>query len=262
MFISKLKLKFFTATSSPLEYSGQYRYSNEELDNNILEEMMSRSFSDNDDLDTTFTVSRFEDVDDDLDSTFTISRATDVSVNVSSNEDSLSEDASDCQSPLKSQKDSHKSIRQPGGQQPSLSLKAKKISFKETVEEMDESPFTINKEGSSSALNEESRKESENIPSKAESDQNIPLQSEGGPSNQPTDKESTSDDVTHVDTVISKLVEMQKEGGANSRINANVQQGTKSTSKNSNDVKLTGVKKRKNFVKYSLECRSRQQPKE
>lgn len=186
---------------------------------------------------------------DDLDSTFTISRNDDVSMNVSWNEESVSEDG---QSPLKSRNGAQKSQLDTSPIASTSKSDRQRSHLSSNENSFDE--FMRTRTDSTSSLNEESRSKFEN-----KSKLYSTTQSSHGNRNRSFKSES-DEPYDPADVVISKLVKMQKDGQTNFRINSQFQQANRKNSKSQNDVKLVGVKKRKNTVKHTVEVGNREHP--
>lgn len=209
------------------------------LDYDLLEELIDQTFSDTDDLDSTFTISRYGD----------------PSMNCSSNNEQSFSDNN--QSPVQPKNDV-------GLPTDPFDLNTTDATFESTT---DESAFMMTRQDSTSSLTEESRTKFESsgklfIGSTAESNQNEQcrsVESGLGSSKKSIGKESLNEPSDAAEVVIAKLVQMQKEGKTNFRINGKFQQGNKKNSKSHNDVKLAGVTKRKNPARSSFDIVSRQQ---
>lgn len=238
MFVHNLKLKIITVVSSlPRKQSSKNR---EMLDYDLLEELMNRTFSDSDDLDSTFTISRNDE----------------ASMNVSWNEEGFLDDSQSKNKahislkdtlPTSSASDRHK-----------LNLSSTEISFESTVGDIDELAFMMTRKASTSSLNEESRTRFENNGKLSIGSTVQPKRSNLNGSFK--SDESSDAALDAADAMISKLVQMQKDGTTNFKINAQFQQGNRKNSKNNSEVKLKGVKKRKNIVKHIVEVGNREHP--
>lgn len=237
MSVHNLKLKIITVVSSlPRKQSNKNR---EMLDYDLLEELMNRTFSDSDDFDSTFTMSRNDE----------------ASMNVSWNEEGLSDD---CQS----KNNAHTSLKDTlpiasASDRYKLNLSSSEISFESTVGDIDELAFMMARKDSTSSLNEESR-------TKFDNNGKLSIESTVQPKrsnlNGSFKSDESSDAADAADAMISKLVQMQKDGKTNFKINAQFQQGNRKNSKNNSEVKLKGVKKRKNIVKHIVEVGNREHP--
>lgn len=199
------------------------------LDFNLLDELMNTTFLESD--------------GDDLDSTYTIGKNGLASMISSSFDQSFSEDNN--HSDLSLQDDSPIFELEPKHQKPSS--KSNEISLEST----EESEFMMSSQGSSSSLKDSHTKCEINGEPSAESNWSV----------EPAGKASLNEPIDAADVVITKLVQMQKEGTTNFRINGKFPPANKRNSKGHNDVKLAGVKKRKGRASYDI-ISSRQQPME
>lgn len=147
------------------------------LVDDLLEELVNRTFTDNDDTDSTFMISKYD---------------VDVSTNGSSDGQSVSEGYRSKNVTDSSLQDSLPIVNESDHHEPNMSSKSNESTFVSTVEDT-ESPFAMTEEDSVSSLNEESGSKSE-------------LEF----SNKPNGKASLNQPSDPVDAMMSKLAEMEK----------------------------------------------------
>lgn len=196
-------------SSVPLKQPSKKRRHEEMLDANLLAEMLNRTFSD----------------DDDLDSTFMISKCEELSSSESSNGHSLSEEY---RSPIKA------SISDPEALQDTLpmasaneseqheqnmSSKSNEVTFESTVGDTDEQAVATNEDDSTTSVNEENRTKIKTNGKQSNGSTNGLAEhlSNGSNGTQQASKESLNLSVDPVDSLMSTLVAMDKTGKKNNR---------------------------------------------
>ncbi|KAG4070253.1 hypothetical protein HA402_009816 [Bradysia odoriphaga] len=184
--------KSYGTTSPSLKDQGKKRNHDEMLEHDLLDELMNRTFSDTDNTDSTFMISKFGD----------------ISTNGSSNDGhSLSEDY---QSPLKSKQSLDSSLQdtlpisasESEHQEPNMSTKSNEATFVSTVDDTDESAFALTEEESSHSPNDHSKHSERNGSRSSESTVPTNLSSK-------VSKESLNAPLDPVDAMMFKLVEME-----------------------------------------------------
>lgn len=222
MTIKKIEILFSVTASPPPKETSKKRNHDEMLDHDLLDELMNHTYSDTDNTDSTFMISKFAD----------------ISTNGSSNYgQSLSEDY---QSPLKSKDSLDSSLQdtlpvsasESEHQEPNMSTKTNEGTFVSTVDDTEESAFALTEEDSGHSVNGNA------------------MHSNGSRSPEPTTaqsngtkkvgKESLNAPTDPVDVMILKMVELEQNGKLN----------TKKSGKNKN--------KKRNFSLSSQENIDRQ----
>lgn len=218
------------------------------LDYNVLEDLLNRTFSDTDDADSTFTISKIED----------------NSTNASSSQNSHSEDY---QSSPRPKNNLHKLLQDtlPVASTSETEIPGPNVSPETTPESTvaDTDEFVMTKDGSTSSLNEDSRTKFEsngklsigsdaNLSSKSEPESNKQHNGVNG-----NGKWSLNEPLDAADTLMSKLVE--KGRAVNNRVYGKYQKNNKKNWKGMSDDKLTGAPNR-NSTRSSRENVNRQQP--
>ncbi len=240
-----LNLNFFTftVTSTPSPKKSNKNQQSPDVDYDQLEDLMNRTFSDN----------------DELDSTFTISRSADTSMfNCSSNGQSSSEDHNSFLN------DTLPIISESEERDEKLSSTSKELNFELNAGDANESEFLVTRDGSTSSLTEESRSKFESngklsIESSL-SDNHASIKSESGSSQQRIGKESFNQSNDPTDALMAHLVQRENDGKPETRFK--FQQCNKKNSKSYSDIKLTGgVSKRKYLGRSSHELLNRKLPK-
>ncbi|XP_037051130.1 dentin sialophosphoprotein-like isoform X2 [Bradysia coprophila] len=179
-------------TSPSLKDQGKKRNHDEMLEHDLLDDLMNRTFSDTDNTDSTFMISKFGD----------------ISTNGSSNDGhSLSEDF---QSPFKSKHSLDSSLQdtlpisasESEHQEPNMSTKSNEGTFVSTVDDTEESAFALTEEESGQSPNDNSKHSERNGSRSTEST----VQTNG---NSKVSKESLNAPVDPLDAMMFKLVEME-----------------------------------------------------
>lgn len=212
-------------------------------DYDLFDELLNRTFSDSDNA---------------MDSTFTIGRSENMSMNLSSNGLTFLEEDEDEYNPSDTTENNISlNDTQPFGSTSESELKALKSSLYSTVDDTDQSAFIMNRECTTSSPNERRTMFEYNDTSVADGAEQAGVPESDSDQRTSSDKAYLNQRGDPADDLMSKLMQKQKDGTINVRLNANLQKYHKNHAKSSSDTKLSGISKHKNIVRSSPESVNR-----